>query len=255
MENKVCTRCNIEKPKTEFYLKWKDREERLAHCKKCDNQKRNKYDKENKDKIIERVEKGMVDCELHTRVCAVCNVEKKLVEFSKNKYKKYGYTYACKECIYKRKNIRNRERRQIDPIYKEMVRNWEKKTATKNRETREDFRYKENFRATLNNAIRNGKYGSKSKLNYILGVDWITFKVYIENQFREGMTWENYGEWVIDHKIPSSIVKDVTKMEKLNNHKNLQPLWWIENSEKGNKIFDEHRWLIGELLGDDFVME
>ena len=29
-----------------------------------------------------------------------------------------------------------------------------------------------------------------------------TFKKYIEQQFTEGMSWENYGEWHIDHKIP-----------------------------------------------------
>ena len=29
-----------------------------------------------------------------------------------------------------------------------------------------------------------------------------TFKKHIEQQFTEGMSWENYGERHIDHKIP-----------------------------------------------------
>ena len=29
-----------------------------------------------------------------------------------------------------------------------------------------------------------------------------TFKKHIEQQFTEGMLWDNHGEWHIDHKIP-----------------------------------------------------
>ena len=25
---------------------------------------------------------------------------------------------------------------------------------------------------------------------------------HIESQFTEGMTWENYGEWHVDHRLP-----------------------------------------------------
>ena len=35
-----------------------------------------------------------------------------------------------------------------------------------------------------------------------LGCNIKTFKQHIEQQFTEGMSWENYSEWHIDHKIP-----------------------------------------------------
>ena len=35
-----------------------------------------------------------------------------------------------------------------------------------------------------------------------LGCNIKTFKQHIEHQFTEGMSWENYGEWHINHKIP-----------------------------------------------------
>ena len=34
-----------------------------------------------------------------------------------------------------------------------------------------------------------------------LGRNIKTFKKHIEQQFTEGMSWENYGEWYIGHKI------------------------------------------------------
>ncbi|XP_057317444.1 uncharacterized protein LOC130662533 [Hydractinia symbiolongicarpus] len=35
-----------------------------------------------------------------------------------------------------------------------------------------------------------------------LGCDISTLRAHIETQFVEGMTWDNYGEWHIDHKVP-----------------------------------------------------
>jgi len=36
----------------------------------------------------------------------------------------------------------------------------------------------------------------------MLGCDIETFKKNIESQFEEEMSWENYGDWEIDHIIP-----------------------------------------------------
>ena len=35
-----------------------------------------------------------------------------------------------------------------------------------------------------------------------LGCNMELFNEHIEQQFTEGMSWENYDEWHIDHKIP-----------------------------------------------------
>lgn len=59
----------------------------------------------------------------------------------------------------------------------------------------------------------------------------------ISCQFKEGMSWENYGEWEIDHKIPVSrfISKGETRPHIINALSNLQPLWASENRRKGNR--------------------
>lgn len=59
----------------------------------------------------------------------------------------------------------------------------------------------------------------------------------LECQFSKGMTWENYGEWEIDHKIPVSkfISRGETRVNIINALSNLQPLWREQNRSKGNR--------------------
>ena len=63
--------------------------------------------------------------------------------------------------------------------------------------------------------------------------------VHIQSLFLEGMTWENYGEWHIDHIKPKSFFnyKDVTddEFKECWSLGNLQPLWAEDNIRKGNR--------------------
>lgn len=63
---------------------------------------------------------------------------------------------------------------------------------------------------------------------------------YLENLFKPGMNWTNYGEWHIDHKIPdcSFNYKNVEdeEFQKCWALENLQPLWAEENLKKARKL-------------------
>jgi len=74
------------------------------------------------------------------------------------------------------------------------------------------------------------------KSSEYLGCEIEEFREYIENQFTEGMTWENYGEWHIDHIIPLQY-KNPTMEEvvKRLHFTNTQPLWASDNMSKGNR--------------------
>lgn len=60
---------------------------------------------------------------------------------------------------------------------------------------------------------------------------------YLEKRFKSGMTWDNYGEWHVDHIKPCASF-DLTKEEEQRrcfHYTNLQPLWGTENISKGAK--------------------
>ena len=63
-------------------------------------------------------------------------------------------------------------------------------------------------------------------------------KRHMESLWTEGMSWENYGEWHIDHIMPLSVM--ISRGEKrpsvINALSNLQPLWAAENISKGCKV-------------------
>jgi len=55
--------------------------------------------------------------------------------------------------------------------------------------------------------------------------------------FLENMSWDNYGNWHIDHIIPISSfnLENVEEQKICFNYKNTQPLWAIDNLKKSNK--------------------
>lgn len=65
-------------------------------------------------------------------------------------------------------------------------------------------------------------------------------KVHLEQQFEPGMTWDNYGEWHIDHIIPCARfdLRNPIHQKICFNYRNLQPLWAKDNSSKHDNLPD-----------------
>ena len=68
--------------------------------------------------------------------------------------------------------------------------------------------------------------------------------VHLEKQFKDDMTWENYGIWHVDHKLPitSFNIQEMGDEEfmKCWSLDNLQPMWGEENIRKSNKILEDN---------------
>ena len=71
----------------------------------------------------------------------------------------------------------------------------------------------------------------------LIGCDPDVLKEHIKKQLKDNMTFENYGEWEIDHIKPVSLfnLENEKEMFECFNYKNLQPLWKIDNIKKSNK--------------------
>ena len=82
------------------------------------------------------------------------------------------------------------------------------------------------------------KHYKKGKIVDKLGCSVQYLKCRLEKKFKKGMTWDNWGEWHIDHIIPldSFDLTDEKQYLEACNYKNLQPLWAKENFLKGKII-------------------
>lgn len=68
-----------------------------------------------------------------------------------------------------------------------------------------------------------------------LGCTPLELIAHLERKFSPGMTWENYGEWHIDHIRPlcDFDLSDRLQFLEACHFTNLQPLWAVENMRKG----------------------
>jgi hypothetical protein len=95
-----------------------------------------------------------------------------------------------------------------------------------------------NIGHSIYKSLRKNGYSKKSRTHEILGCSYDEFRNHIESQFGEGMTWDNMGEWHLDHKIPVSYGLTEEELRALNHYSNFQPLWGDDNIKKGNRWMD-----------------
>ena len=84
-----------------------------------------------------------------------------------------------------------------------------------------------NIRNRLNKILNRINVVKDSTTLDLLGCDAAFAKEHLEKQFTEGMTWENYGDWDIDHIRPcaSFDLTDPEQQREAFHFSNLQPLW------------------------------
>lgn len=91
-------------------------------------------------------------------------------------------------------------------------------------------------KGSIRNAIKRMGYTKRNRSYQILGCSWEFLKGYLEAKFQPGMTWENRGQWEVDHIVPISSAVTEDDVIRLNHYTNLQPLWASDNRSKGAKI-------------------
>jgi hypothetical protein len=92
------------------------------------------------------------------------------------------------------------------------------------------------WRSVLNSTLLRLDKQKEGHTIDLLGYSAIELKQHLESLFLNGMTWENKGEWHIDHIIPVSSFDKDTSITVVNALSNLQPLWGADNIKKGDKI-------------------
>lgn len=94
--------------------------------------------------------------------------------------------------------------------------------------------------AAIVSALR--KRGQRKTLSKSLITGWniVHLVAHLEARFEVGMTFENYGEWEIDHIVPLSKLpytsEDDPVFKLAWSLSNLAPLWSFDNAQKSNRL-------------------
>lgn len=209
---------------------------------------------------------------LNEKLCHTCGVTKPFSEFYKNSYSCDGLCSVCKLC----RKIKDHEKYKINKTQirsknkeyyhankeQEKKRNritnsvWRKANTDKIRRWREankdkinariierakldpKFRLNRRFRSHISRSLGKSKNGRH--WGNLVGYTIDDLKHHLEKQFKTGMTWENYGEWHIDHIVPVSAFNfsspDHHDFKRCWALSNLQPLWAKDNIRKRAKL-------------------
>jgi hypothetical protein len=210
--NKLCKRCEVDKPTIEFGDNKNNKDGKSIYCKKCELERGREYREKNRKKV---------------------NTSSK--NYRKNNPEKYKE--VIKKYLEKNPNMTSTERGKIYRQSEEWRNKF--KIVTKKwklKKIKEDGFYR--MKINLRNRIREYLIGESKAMRTkeIVGLDKSEFKLYIQNKFVDGMSWENYGKWHLDHIKPLCIAKDNEEVLLLNYYTNLQPLWAEDNLKKGKKI-------------------
>lgn len=158
------------------------------------------------------------------KTCKTCKKQLLITDFSVcNKLKGYRRN-ICKRCRAEKQRKWFANNRQRHYQYK--------KNYQKNNPKAKLIR---NYRRRLYTVLKSKKLTKRHKCVEYLGCEYNNLKTYLENKFKPGMNWDNYGMWHIDHIKPLSSAKTEDQLKKLCHYTNLQPLWAKENLKKGNR--------------------
>ena len=195
---KQCVSCKIKKNLSEFSKNIKSKDGHQNSCKSCNQKERKKWYKINKDKT------------------------KEYYESNKDRIKEYQKSYKSLSSVKERT--------------KEYQQKYHKDYRKKRRKKDPLFKLKDNLRSRTAAAFRNKGYSKDTKTMEMLGIEWNVVKMHMERQFKEGMSWDNHGEWHIDHIIPLASANTPERIKQLCHYSNLQPLWASDNIIKKDKI-------------------
>lgn len=185
-------------------------------------------------------------------------VKEKLKEYSRKRYLENVEENRERAIKYQKENRENKT--VVYERQKESARKYQKKNVVAYREIKrkskakrmaEDpaVKIKTRVSAAIYQCIKAGK--GRRKTLEILPYTIPELMAHLEVQFTKGMSWDNYGLWHIDHKLPRVAFEYTTPddegFKQLWSLNNLQPLWAVDNLKKYDKIL--YPELYKELTG------
>lgn len=195
VSRKICTSCRLEKDFKEFHKSPTNLSGLASHCKVCRNAKAREV-----NKIPEvKANKSTYGRKYRTE------------ERNKQRYAEYRANPINKA----RKNKREKNRRQQDPLYK----------------------MTHNLRTLINISLSSKGYSKSSRTYKLLGADYNTvYQHLVDSAIRNYGYYDQSIVYHIDHIVPCSAATNQDELETLQFYYNLQLLTSEDNLRKSSKL-------------------
>jgi hypothetical protein len=240
---KTCKKCLIPKERSDYNISSTNKDRLRGTCKACLKVEHALWNANNVERIRETIKKWDT---LHPGVRA--ERQKKAIKENpapyKNSQKKWYGKNKSKVSAYSREYYAKNKEAKAATSHAWYLRNKEKaiengrKTGAKLRSTLKGS-LNNSMSAAINRSLRQGVKAGRHWED-LVGFSLEQLKKHIEKQFKPGMSWENYGFWHIDHKVPISVHNYATTedidFKNCWRLKNLQPLWAKDNLAKQGRI-------------------
>jgi len=242
---KKCTKCGLTKPLSEYLNKKTATDGKHSNCRTCTNKRHFEYMKSYKEENSEKMKE-------YRKNYYIKNIDKSLQYREENRElineKNREYYRNNKEIVNARtkewyENNKERNKPYRDKYNKGyyqknkesiIAQNYQYKL---NRLGKDDlFRFKIQIASLVAGAFKRTKFKKGYRTREIIGCEYEQLIEHMESQFTDGMSWDNKGEWHIDHIIPISSAVTEEDVIRLNHYTNLQPLWAKDNLSKGSKL-------------------
>ena len=174
------------------------------------------------------------------KVCSRCKRNLPLQEFYADKRTRDGLYSSCRNC---QSFYRNRWWKSIEPARRKVYGRWSEnrdnynKWRNKRKDNDPKFHLDSNIASAISSSLR-GRKGWR-KWEELVGYSAEDLMRHLETSFNNGMTWDNYGKWHVDHIIPKNSFNYTSPEDKEFKEcwelKNLQPLWAGDNLRKSSK--------------------
>lgn len=236
---KTCSKCKVEKPRSEFHRRGKNL--LASSCKVCRSEERKAKYIENPDPIKERSRRWRQEnpekAKELDRLSRSKNAEKRSAQSKAWREKNLDKALESSRAYYAANREKllamARERRRSNP---EKVASVKLKHYHAVQKHKPEFKAAEAARRALKRTLNRTGNTKRKRTEGELGYSFETLRSHLENNFSDGMSWDNYGEWHIDHIVPvmEMIRLGITCPKKINALSNLRPVWSHENISKGD---------------------
>lgn len=177
--------------------------------------------------------------------CTKCKLLKPLCLFNRDNSRGSGLCFRCKDCDRLYRSANRARLSETNRVWREGSREERRAYSWsywRERQERDvgyyiSTRLRNRVKMALTRGLRSGKFWD------LTGCTIGELLEHIERQFTSGMSWENRGQWHLDHIRPcaSFDLSDPEQQRACFHFTNLQPLWARDNLAKGARYENQEK--------------